>query len=129
MKKTDEEINAAVAAACGWVDVILAVPWQVEYPEDFSPIPCGVRPAHDRRSSPLRWGPVPNYCNDLNAMHEAEKTLRREQYEDYLDNLCITLGGELYTSARETHADVLFLLANKTAKQKAEAFLRTLGKW
>jgi hypothetical protein len=55
----------------------------------------------------------PDYCNDLNAMHEAEKVLTFKDWEFYCDEL----GGSFQGCA---HA---------TARQRAEAFLRTLGKW
>jgi hypothetical protein len=59
----------------------------------------------------------PNYLNDLNAMHDAEKVLfgRNDwsscKYDEYLD---------VATSSWKWNA---------TASQRAEAFLRTIGKW
>ena len=60
---------------------------------------------------------IPNYLNDLNAMHEAEKVLVRLQWVSYLRRLQ-TLCDESVTWP--IHA---------TASQRAEAFLRTIGKW
>ncbi len=64
----------------------------------------------------------PDYMNDLNAMHEAEKVLRPndgiydwplwDKYIEYLLNL-----------TRK------YDLAHASAAQRAEAFLRTIGKW
>ncbi len=55
---------------------------------------------------------LPNYVGDLNAMHEAEKTLgSKREYEEHLVNLC----GENF--------------AYSTAAQRAEAFLKTIRKW
>ncbi len=72
------------------------------------------------------WQQFPDYPNDLNAMHEAEKVLRPgplsadvqswTRWEKYV----AVLGDKLTGSEDVTHA---------TAKQKAEAFLRTVGKW
>lgn len=58
----------------------------------------------------------PDYLNDLNAMHEAEKTLNRESgYHE--------IGGYgLYLVALEHNASA-------TAAHRAEAFLRTLDLW
>jgi hypothetical protein len=56
---------------------------------------------------------LPNCAYDLNAMHEAEKDLTSSQWDDYVEHL----GGSLYHCA---HA---------TAAQRAEAFLKTIGKW
>lgn len=65
------------------------------------------------------FGPVPDYINDLNAMHEAEKVLTEEQWTDYYDNLLDTTKPSF----------VLRDITHATASQRAEAFLRTIGKW
>jgi hypothetical protein len=60
---------------------------------------------------------IPDYLNDLNAMHDAEKvlvSLRWVSYSRRLQTLC----DESVTWP--IHA---------TASQRAEAFLRTIGKW
>ena len=62
------------------------------------------------------WDNIPNYCNDLNAMHEAEKSLARDIRNHYIDLL-----GETYSDSWE--------FATATASQRAEAFLKTIGKW
>lgn len=60
---------------------------------------------------------IPSYTTDLNAMHEAEKVLDAvTQRGDYWDYLFSLTGGE-------------FEMCHATAAQRAEAFLRTLGKW
>ncbi len=51
---------------------------------------------------------LPDYLNDLNAMHEAEKVLQGEQLTEYVER---------------------WVEWNSTAAQRAEAFLRTLGPW
>jgi hypothetical protein len=59
-----------------------------------------------------------NYTHDLNAMHEAEiwfvNNLMPQDWESYRNKLLYTRG----------YYDV-----HSTARQRAEAFLRTLGKW
>lgn len=62
---------------------------------------------------------VPNYCGDLNAMHEAEKVLTDVQCLFYPDNMREVIT-EHDASRRTWHS---------TARQRAEAFLRTVGKW
>ena len=69
---------------------------------------------------------VPAYVNDLNAMHEAEKVLTPETRPEYL---C-----QLFDAATQGFcglypADENYLTHHATAAQRAEAFLRTLGKW
>ncbi len=67
---------------------------------------------------------LPNYLNDLNAMHEAEKVLTTPQWFDYLKELtaigCKNKSSTGYQAIDPIHA---------TAAQRAEAFLRTLGLW
>ena len=57
---------------------------------------------------------VPDYLNDLNAMHEAEKMLDFNQLRDMEDNVSFRFA---------------VLPFHSTAAQRAEAFLRTLDKW
>ena len=71
---------------------------------------------------PEAWHPLPDYLNDLNAMREAEKVLTPTEFEAYrwiLWGLCkqpqVTEWNRAYLSA--------------TAVQRAEAFLRTIGRW
>ena len=59
------------------------------------------------------WKCAEDYCNDLNAMHQAEHTLTYVQLCRYID-LLIEFSPEA---------------AVATSRQRAEAFLRTLGKW
>jgi hypothetical protein len=59
---------------------------------------------------------LPNYAGCLNAMHEAEKILTPKQESKYVTTLCL----EVQTTPS---------LFNATARQRAEAFLRTIGKW
>lgn len=61
---------------------------------------------------------VPNYLKDLNAMHEVESSLNNNQKWDYLARLHEIMG--TYHTAELVFA---------TAAQRAEAFLKTIGKW
>ncbi len=101
---TDEQINKAIAEACGWEQIT-----QDNKPEEIwehknPPYMCRVE------------SKIPDYLNDLNAMHEAEKMLNRESgYHE--------IGGYgLYLVALEHNASA-------TARQRAEAFLRAIGRW
>ena len=65
---------------------------------------------------------MPDYLSDLNAMHEAEKVLSRGAgYHQ-------TGGFGLYKTALAEVCDEQHPI-DATASQRAEAFLRTLGKW
>lgn len=68
---------------------------------------------------------LPDYLADLNAMHEAEKVLD------------VTNGGPSKGAClRYTYSHILYTIVPEwiqpfraTAAQRAEAFLRTIGKW
>ena len=93
---TDEQINLTIARVLGWHSIHTST--------------TGIK----GMKGPLRgFMPLPNYCTDLNAMHEAEEML----FDDDWDLYCTELGHSLRGCA------------NATARQRAEAFLRTLGKW
>jgi len=67
--------------------------------------------------------PVPSYTTDLNAMHEAEEMLtdKRTDYSRAVWKLC---------HLPETRSEwVDFYLIHASAPRRAEAFLRTVGKW
>ena len=62
-------------------------------------------------------GDLPDYLNDLNAMHEAEKIFDGAQNWRYISELCT-----LTTNDNNS-------MYMATATQRAEAFIRTIGKW
>ena len=68
---------------------------------------------------------IPDYLNDLNAMHEAEKVLTDEQDLEYSEALEQVVEGRYLTNNSED----MRRLRSATASQRAEAFLRTIGKW
>ena len=107
-----EQQRIAIAEACGWRCT-------AEFKEAIA---CWIRPNGMSHQTEL----LPNYINDLNAMHEAEKVLAHDQMIDYSRHV-----GKLVTSylpaSRAAWMD--FRLINATAAQRAEAFLRTIGKW
>ena len=105
---TDEQINTAIAEVCGWEDITESVA-----PEEFRRRATGMlRDKHGNRT-PLKQ--IPNYCADLNAMHEAEEFLSGNLWIGYVNDLA-NIEGNLFG-------------IRATARQRAEAFLRTLGKW
>jgi hypothetical protein len=70
---------------------------------------------------------IDDYINDLNAMHEAEKLfMPPEQKSRWLDILSsVVIGRDIEWEDYHCFPEV----AQATAAQRAEAFLRTLGKW
>jgi hypothetical protein len=79
---TDEQINRAIAEACGCPQCCASVP--------------------------------PDFCNDLNAMHQVESTLSEDQ---------------MWRMARDIERNPDRWYFRATARERAEAFLRALGKW
>jgi hypothetical protein len=95
----DEQINQRIAEACGWTDFFV-------HPEfGLMGVESGT---HGLRTA------VPWYVCDLNAMHEAEKIM----YKHYSmwNAYYYALGAGVFS----LHA---------TARKKAVAFLKALGKW
>ena len=68
---------------------------------------------------------VPKYTEDLNAMHDAEKVLTDEQDLEYSEALEQVVEGRFMAN----NAEDMRRLRSATAAQRAEAFLRTIGKW
>lgn len=65
---------------------------------------------------------IPDYCNDLNAIHDAEKVLSPRDEGMYFLTLKQIVGDLIWY--RDTCRNY-----RATARERAEAFLRTLGKW
>jgi len=93
----------AIAEACGWERCSgggSCGVWKT---------PTGINPQNTNEFKIL-----PDYLNDLNAMHDAENTLDKNQEAMYYDRLCAISGVMAYRA---------------TAAQRAEAFLKTLNLW
>lgn len=105
---TNQEVNIAIAEACGWKQV--------------EPKQCGhhkVDYAFEKDGAYYGGiNAIPNYCNDLNAMHEAEKVLI------IMPEKRITYGHLLMDATCKNWAAF-----HATARQRAEAFLKTLNLW
>jgi hypothetical protein len=98
---TPENIKIKIAEACGWKRI---------YPGSKLGSMYGFKSGNHRVHS------IPDYISDLNAMHEAKKTLTDEQRPIYWRTL--------YEVCKTTEWPF-----NAEAHQEAEAFLRTINKW
>ena len=101
-----EKQRIAIATACGWTDTQII-------------------------DGKYGQTDVPNYLGDLNAMHEVKKVLwdkglMLEFVNRLVGIVCSAMG---FRWDKLTADDHLILVANATAEQEAEAFLRTLGLW
>ena len=96
---TPEEQRVAIAKACGWTRF---VPETIQY-------------TAQRKDG--KWGEIPDYPHDLNAMHDAESVLFKQNDEtacEYEKTLNVMTTGWSWFA---------------TAAQRAEAFLRCLNLW
>lgn len=105
-----EAQRIAIAEACGWKHIGTA--------------------KHLPLYGWIKVGPlleIPDYPNDLNAMHEAVKTLLFTKRQEYYRELQCVRGRNAGLQSWEAVAfqDCI----ESTAAQRAEAFLRTIGKW
>jgi len=72
----------------------------------------------------------PDYLNDLNAMHEAEKVLPIDRQYEYGEKLRVISGNVGPKGGHFTpNGFGCYALAHLSATQRAEAFLRTLNLW
>jgi len=109
---TNEQINIAIAEACGWIIIKAG---------DGSLI-------GKLKNEQGPMDEIPDYCNDLNAMHEAEKLISGKAKEgDYWFQLRELLD---FPDAESDWDEFYFFdVIHATARQRAEAFLRTINKW
>jgi hypothetical protein len=101
-----EAQRIAIAEACGWTRGKDAISGGESWPVWNKGSQCGS----------LKTQTLPDYLNDLNAMHEAEKSLTSyDMQSEYFDTL--------------KHSFNLEWTYHATAAQRAEAFLKCIGKW
>jgi len=109
---TPEAQRIAIAEACRISQIRTSGRWEVTDPPENPRILVGMNQS--------RIVAVPDYLNDLNAMHEAEK-------------IFVTHGNPHRVAYKHALMDVAgaddWSLIHATAAQRAEAFLRTLGLW
>ena len=112
MNKEKQRIK--IAEACGWKDMFI---------ENNRPL-LG---RHEPESMGRDYLCVPDYLNDLNAMHEALKELNEEHLLIFAQHLkSIAVKVFLYTCTVDEVWTSCFQLE---AQHWAEAFLKTLNLW
>src|SRR3990172_2024558 len=100
---TPESQRIAIAEACGWLKMI----------------PMGKEVYYDPEGGHVFRNELPDYINDLNAMHETEKTMDDAQFDSYSR----ILHSMLFRG--RAGRDVMCA----TGSQRAEAFLKALNLW
>lgn len=105
---TDQEMRIAIADACGW-GAEKQTAWMAKVAKRF----------YERHGERLL--DPPDYPNDLNAMHKAVMAQTQE--------LRMKINNALMNLINPSAPYCLDRTINATAHQRAEAFLRTIGKW
>jgi hypothetical protein len=120
------EQNKAIAEYCGWHDI------EVELERfGIEDLPNGqLRGITPKGNSCV----LPNYCEDLNAMHEAEKMFNAVDQTIYAEFISAVVNNNVvnwgyYPGDGTIDWNGLFTHIHATSQQRAEAFLRTIGKW
>ena len=121
---TPEQMRIAIAEECGWRRCnCREQPCEYWLPPDIND-PEG-------KNWCLAHSELPDYLNDLNAMHEAEKTFDDKTVDKqslYYDHLSLVVGWKSKTPA-EARWESTWGCFRATALQRAEAFLHTVRKW
>lgn len=122
---TKAQINIAIAEACGWKRV-----------RETAYGPMGCPPGSDLSCTSddffrTRMCPVPNFHENLDAMHEAESRFISDASSamTYAMLLLRVRGLAVVSEYDELNYDYCWHACHATARQRAEAFLRTIGKW
>ena len=127
---SDDQIRIAIAEICGWKIVESKLFKSLRSPSDGSCICCGKHLSDGEVWEVGLCGGedyrcvFPDYPNDLNAMHEAERLLGEKQVRSY----AFTLAQVLDTTPT-VDLDDQFLNIHSTARQRCEAFLRLHCRW
>lgn len=126
-----EAQRIAIATTCGWKTELCDGDHQrcqngMCYPSRFCTDIIPVWWVENSERYPGVYANPPDYLNDLNAMHEAEKVFCSDgkQSERYAESILDVLQVPL---AFIGTARCAFLTNHATAAQRAEAFLRTLN--
>ena len=113
------EQRIAIAEWCGYTDIRMST--SRSYDRDYE---GGWNDFEgDREGYPRSQ--LPDYINDLNAMHGALETLTSDGLWSYfISNLSTVLNAD-----GQPETTRLFMLINASSEERAKALLMTIGKW
>jgi len=95
-------------------------------------IPCDGSSPRKPNESDYGYETLPDYPIDLNAIHEVEQMLSREQRELYIIWLSSITQNRPFKSYHKNHSDtpwMVWFVATATAAQRLEALVKTLNLW
>lgn len=129
---SDDEMRVAIAEWCGW-KIVPTPAWKPG--EELFDVtgPTGER--HFAKNYIGIGRLTPDFLHDLNAMHEAEEKLANDeegykQWVVFLRHICYeALPPHLRTAWHDSEYFGDWLCFHATARQRAEALLRTIGRW
>ena len=101
-----EKQRITIAKACGWEHIVFNRGW--------------IKAGDDKTQCV-----IPDYLNDLNAIHEAENNLEKMDKAEFSVQLCRVAGKDWPNGI----GGGSFIHIHATASQRAEAFLKTLKLW
>lgn len=104
---TDKQINEKIAFECGWRQL---------------------RDGRWKRNGRVERS-TPNYYKDLNACHEFAAWLNTEQQIQFAEELQFIVLENPSRAWWNLNANEAYQLVEASARQRAEAFLRTLNLW
>lgn len=115
---TPDEINATIANHLGWTNLHIRQ-LERDHPNDRHMMPHGCRPGGSWNEQE-----VPEFDEDLNAMHKAKKSLSGDPRIEFINVLCGIVrtkdDGPYTAMTKAFYAE---------AAHEAEAFVRVIGKW
>ncbi len=112
---TKEQINIAIAESLGW---------SIFHRNDKGEIKSWKHPDGSIWQEP--WVPL-RFTEDLNAMHEAWCSLTLWEHQEFRHELQAVIA--YAQEDEEPHKGPCHSVCNATALQRAEAYLKTIGKW
>lgn len=120
---TPENQRIAIARACGWTDIVRKNNLFFGlFGKKPRPPRTGLGGGAD--TEPLECN-VPDYCNSLDAMHEAEKHIPVERFDEYV---CM-VEWVAWLDKKHSIAKHKRELVKAKPEVKAEAMLRALELW
>jgi hypothetical protein len=126
-----EQQRIAIAEACGAKWYQWAGEYWITFKDWNARSHCyeADRPAETSNHPKIEVS-VPDYLNDLNAMHEAEMFIRNAQDQmRYASETLIAMGFDDLVEASDLNVDYCWHVMGATAAQRAKAFLKTLNLW
>ncbi len=116
---TPEQQCIAIAEWCGWVEIM----------DRGVAFGAHVLTGRIKVEGGLELKTLPDYLNDLNAMHDAESKFTEQSAQDaYCLALANVCSGCVDWDSERMNV-VAWVTMRATASQRAEALLRTIGKW